>query len=34
MKIIDKAKAHFDNDRRKRMTLSLPKDYTFYDDTL
>ena len=29
-----KAKAHFDNDRRKRMTLSLPKNYTFYDDTL
>ena len=29
-----KAKAHFDNDRRKRMTLSLPKDYMFYDDSL
>ena len=29
-----KAKAHFDNDRRNSMTLSLPKNYTFYDDTL
>ena len=29
-----KAKLHFDNDRRKRMTLSLPKDYIFYDDSL
>ena len=29
-----KAKAYFDNDRRKRMTLSLPKDYMFYDDSL
>ena len=28
------AKAHFDNGRRKRMTLSLPKDYMFYDDSL
>ena len=31
---MQKAKAHFDNDRRKRMTLSLPKDYMFYDDSL
>ena len=28
-----RAKDFFDNDRRKRMTLSLPKDYAFYDDT-
>ena len=28
------AKAFFDNDRRKRQTLSLPKDYMFYDDSL
>ena len=31
---MQKAKAHFDNDRRKRMILSLPKDYAFYDDKL
>ena len=29
-----KAKAHFDNEKRKSMTLSLPKDYAFYDDSL
>ena len=28
-----RAKDFFDNDRRKRMTLSLPKDYAFYDDS-
>ena len=30
---MQKAKAFFDNDKRKRMTLSLPKDYSFYDDS-
>jgi arylsulfatase A len=31
---MQKAKAHFDNAKRKRATLSLPKDYMFYDDSL
>ena len=31
---MQRAKAHFDNAKRKRLTLSLPKDYAFYDDTL
>ena len=30
---MQKAKAFFDNDKRKKMTLSLPKDYSFYDDS-
>ena len=29
-----KAKEFFDNERRKRMTLSLPRKYQFYDDSL
>ena len=30
---MQKAKVFFDNDKRKRMTLSPPKDYSFYDDS-
>ena len=29
-----KAKAYFDDTKRKIQTLSLPKDYMFYDDSL
>ena len=31
---IQKGKDHFNNDRRKRLTLQLPKNYSFYDDSL
>ena len=31
---MQKAKAYFDDTKRKRQTLSLPKDYAFYDDSL
>jgi len=31
---MQKAKAYFDDAKRKRLTLSLPKDYVFYDDSL
>ena len=31
---MQKAKAYFDDAKRKRQTLSLPKDYAFYDDSL
>ena len=31
---MQRAKSFFDNEKRKRMTLSLPKDYAFYDDSL
>jgi arylsulfatase A-like enzyme len=31
---MQKAKVYFDDAKRKRLTLSLPKDYAFYDDSL
>jgi len=31
---MQKGKDHFYNDRRKRLTLQLPKNYSFYDDSL
>jgi len=31
---MQKGKDHFNNDRRKRLTLELPKNYSFYDDSL
>ena len=33
LKKMTKAKQHFDNERRKRATLSLPKEYRFYDES-
>ena len=32
-KELEKAKAYFDNDMRKKRVLSLPLDYEFYDDS-